>query len=645
MSDNESPSSSDDDDDFGPMPTSSSSSSNTTTTMNNIKKRPANNDNNSPPIKKKKIRKVEHEKQLIARLPQAEMYEKSYMHRDVVRFIFVSKPNEFIITVSNDGVVKFWKKFETSIEFVKEFRAHLKQPTGASLSYDGHRFCTTNDSEKTIKIFDVVNFDMVQVVNVKDFHPGVCCWVYLKSPPAILAVANSNNNNNSNSDNSNSSSSSSSGNDFSIRLFKGESSGGIAKMPFASVTSHMATVKCMAFNHLARVAISVDEKGMIEYWKPKDGTFPKKRVKFRFASGTDLISLFTAKAKPYSITMSPDGKKFVILASDQQVRIFSFVTGKLKRQYNDCLRVVQDKLTETWTNATFDDTSNFLLYPSSKGIKILNLTTNNVVKVLGAVEESEHFLNCALYQGAPYVDSQTRVKRATEKGEQVDRSEILPDPTLFCTAHNQPRFYLFSSREPKSDDRDVYNEKPLHVLQSEKTAKAKLSSLSQANSNNNINNNDKAPGVATIHTTMGDIVVQLYPQKTPKTAQNWLTHAANGYYNGVVFHRVIKGFMLQTGDPTGTGRGGQSIWGGNFQDEIVRNLRHDKPGILSMANSGANTNGSQFFITCAATPWLDGKHTVFGRVVSGMNVVSAIENCPTDRSDRPLTMIKIVNVS
>ena len=116
---------------------------------------------------------------------------------------------------------------------------------------------------------------------------------------------------------------------------------------------------------------------------------------------------------------------------------------------------------------------------------------------------------------------------------------------------------------------------------------------------------------------MGDIVVQLYPQKTPKTAQNWLTHAANGYYNNVVFHRVIKGFMLQTGDPTGTGRGGQSIWGGNFQDEIVRNLKHDKPGVLSMANSGANTNGSQFFITCAATPWLDGKHTVFGRVVSG----------------------------
>ena len=120
-------------------------------------------------------------------------------------------------------------------------------------------------------------------------------------------------------------------------------------------------------------------------------------------------------------------------------------------------------MTESWTTAAFDDTSNFLFYPSSKGIKILNLATNRVVKSLGAVEESEHFLNCALYQGVPYVDSQTRVKRATERGEQVDRSEILPDPTLFCTAHNQPRFYLFSTREPEGDDRDVYNEKPLHA--------------------------------------------------------------------------------------------------------------------------------------------------------------------------------------
>ena len=154
---------------------------------------------------------------------------------------------------------------------------------------------------------------------------------------------------------------------------------------------HVAHVRCIAFNHLARVGVSIDEKGMIEYWKAKDGAFPKKRVKFRFVSETDLLNLVTAKAKPYSITMSPDGKKFVVLSNDQQVRVFSFINGKLKRQYNDCLRVVQDKVTESWTTAAFDDTSNFLFYPSSKGIKILNLTTNRVVKSLGAVESPNIF--------------------------------------------------------------------------------------------------------------------------------------------------------------------------------------------------------------------------------------------------------------
>jgi peptidyl-prolyl cis-trans isomerase-like 1 len=142
--------------------------------------------------------------------------------------------------------------------------------------------------------------------------------------------------------------------------------------------------------------------------------------------------------------------------------------------------------------------------------------------------------------------------------------------------------------------------------------------------------------VAVIETNMGTIEIELFADKTPKTVENFAGHAEKGYYNGVVFHRVIDGFMIQGGDPTGTGRGGESIWGGKFKDEFVSDLRHDSAGILSMANAGPNTNGSQFFITLAATPWLDGKHTVFGKVINGMDVVSAIGKVEKGPGDRPV---------
>lgn len=134
---------------------------------------------------------------------------------------------------------------------------------------------------------------------------------------------------------------------------------------------------------------------------------------------------------------------------------------------------------------------------------------------------------------------------------------------------------------------------------------------------------------AVVETTMGTIELELFEKATPKTVKNFVELAQKGYYNGVIFHRVIDGFMIQGGDPTGTGRGGESIYGKPFEDEIVDTLKHSKPGILSMANRGPNTNGSQFFITLAPTPWLDGRHTVFGTVVKGMDVVQKIGKVPT----------------
>lgn len=117
--------------------------------------------------------------------------------------------------------------------------------------------------------------------------------------------------------------------------------------------------------------------------------------------------------------------------------------------------------------------------------------------------------------------------------------------------------------------------------------------------------------------------------------------AYKGYYNNTPVHRIIRDFMVQMGDPTGTGRGGESVYGGKFEDEITRNLKHTGAGVVSMANAGPNTNGSQFFVTLKSTPWLDGKHTIFGRIYSGMGVIQRMGMVATDADDRPQQPIMI----
>ncbi len=145
-----------------------------------------------------------------------------------------------------------------------------------------------------------------------------------------------------------------------------------------------------------------------------------------------------------------------------------------------------------------------------------------------------------------------------------------------------------------------------------------------------------------LETNQGVIEIKLMPEAAPKACENFAKLAEKGYYNGLIFHRVIKGFMIQGGDPTGTGRGGQSIWGKPFEDEVSKNVSFDSPGILAMANAGPSTNGSQFFITTAKTPWLNMLHTIFGKVTAGYDIVQKIENTAVDSSDRPLTEQKIV---
>jgi peptidylprolyl isomerase len=148
--------------------------------------------------------------------------------------------------------------------------------------------------------------------------------------------------------------------------------------------------------------------------------------------------------------------------------------------------------------------------------------------------------------------------------------------------------------------------------------------------------------IVILETNQGAIEVKLSSDIAPKACENFLGLVKKGYYDKTVFHRVIKDFMIQGGDPTGTGRGGESIWGKPFADEVSPEVKFDKPGILAMANAGPGTNGSQFFITTAATPWLNMKHTIFGEVVLGYDVVQKIENTAVGYGDKPVSDQKII---
>jgi len=146
---------------------------------------------------------------------------------------------------------------------------------------------------------------------------------------------------------------------------------------------------------------------------------------------------------------------------------------------------------------------------------------------------------------------------------------------------------------------------------------------------------------ALFRTNMGEFRIELFEDRAPKTTKNFIDLAEKGFYDGVIFHRIIAGFMIQGGDPTGTGRGGP---GYEIPDEFHPALKHDSVGVLSMANSGPNSGGSQFFITLAPTPWLDGKHAVFGRVTDGLDVVEKIGGVRTGPGDRPADKVEIETI-
>ncbi|KAK9833523.1 hypothetical protein WJX81_001231 [Elliptochloris bilobata] len=586
-----------------------------------------------PELPKAKRRKVlEHEQMYLEALPCAEMYERSYMHRDTVTHIAVAPETDFFVTGSVDGHLKFWKKKAQGVEFAKHFRAHLGSVDGLAVSHDSALLVSIS-TDKSVKVFDVASFDMMAMLRLP-FVPACAEWVSKKGEAgARLAIAER---------------------DLPIIHIYDARSG--SDQPTASVKVHGAPVKVMRYNAAHDTVISSDEKGMIEYWSGTTLRFPSEAVAFRFKLDTDLYALAKARTSARGLEVSRDGGQFCITSADRRVRVFRFLTGKLRCAIDESAeaaaelqrgdapafrldaidfgrrlaaeRELAGDPAAPATNAVFDDSGNFLLYATLLGIKVVNLVTKRIARVLGKVESGERFLRLALYQGVP--------GRAKPKLPAPGAKPPAPDPTLLACAYGKQRMYFFTRREPADADdptagRDVFNEKP--------TTDDALAEAGGEGEERAV-----LPRGAVLHTSRGDITLRLFPDECPRTVENFTTHARNGYYDNVIFHRVIKGFMVQTGDPLGDGTGGQSIWGGEFADEFSRNLRHDRPFIMSMANAGPGTNGSQFFITTVATPWLDNKHTVFGRVVKGADVVQAIERAKTDRFDKPVEDIKITNI-
>jgi len=378
---------------------------------------------------------------------------------------------------------------------------------------------------------------------------------------------------------------------------------------------HRSIVHLLAFNEKYDCVVSCDESGMVEYWAPRhERDFEKPDSVFEYKSATGLYEFKKSKSVPTSITISPTQESFATFSyPDRLIRVFDFPSAKLSRTYDESLTTLAtlqqassaasklpdiefgrrmalesslDSGTLQHANVIFDETGHFIIFGTLAGIKILNLSTNKIARILGK-DEAIRPMNIAVYQGAPSKKSVMTVEMAASSNPLLAEANVC-DPMIFCTAAQKPRFYMFNNDNSASkSERDVFNENPL---------KEGVAGLSKSL--------ERRPGdtgaAAILHTSMGDIHLRLFPEAAPKTVENFVTHAKNGYYNGTIFHRVIKKFMIQGGDPLGDGTGGESIWGGEFEDEFS-SLRHDKPYTLSSANYGPNTNGSQFFITTEKT--------------------------------------------
>ena len=588
-------------------------------------------------------------------LPMTNNYSISYLQSDIIDNIFCTTKTDFIFTTSNDGVIQFWKKIPRGIEFVKKFKAQLNKITGLSINKDGSMLCTCSHKDLFIKIFDIINFDLFDYIQL-NYFPSLCEYIIAdpKSLNNVIAISEKEKG--------------------IIHIYDSNK-----KKEISLVTIHNnSIITGIKFNTKYNICLSTSNVGLIEYWcKSSSNTkmnsapnkytygndieneiidesisfdFPKHSIKFKFKSQTDLFKLYNNNKKNsiINLTLSPRNNYFGVTDKSRSIYIFNFLTAKIVYTITDTVFSSDDEDTKEANiereiekyvdslyqpNIQFDDSEKYLYYPCWEGIKLINLKTHELIKILGK-KEKLRFISICLFQGESLRNKSGIITESKMRNDDNINADKIIDPLLIANAYKSNRFFIFSKNEPDNKiKRDMMNE-DIDELKNK-------ANLNQKNDKNK--EIVDLPEKAVIDTTKGEIFIKLFVNECPKTTKNFITLGRRGYYDGLIFHRVIKNFMIQTGDPRGNGTGGESIYGKPFKDEFNENLKHEA-FTVSMANAGPDTNGSQFFITTVPCHWLDNKHTVFGRVYDGSDVVKVIEDTKVDKKNKPYEDIKIVTI-
>ncbi|CAJ1947239.1 unnamed protein product [Cylindrotheca closterium] len=593
-------------------------------------------------------------------IPTSSHYHVSFMHKSNVTHAISSARHGYVVTACDQGIVKFWKRtpsipLEASndkktsnnkmkeeesypcLEFCKSYTAHVgpimalcldpSEGTAASIGADG-----------LIKIYDVSTFDATSMIKTSHTFGNAASFLQDAAKDLLLAISDAN--------------------DGSIHIYSLGTLQLIQTLQF-----HSGPVTALAYNTKHKCCVSCDKQGTIELWDCTRGSkeseavgsscsMTSNQLEINNKMKTDLYSL--TKKKTYAVSMYMGQNYFVIFGADHKVRVFELGSGKIAVRYDERLSVYEansakfgmDDITfgkrasveremQEQTDiplqqlVQLDPSERILMISTMVGIKLIDWKRNKVLKIVGKADASQlRFLSFCLCLGDAKVNQQMQLSRGQGGSVAVGDRKASNDSLIVALSYKQRRFYVFSHIDPLKDQdqeevsRDVWNEAP---TSQDRLLGSEVSNITGAN-------NAAAYSKAILRTTMGDIHIKLFGG-IPKTLENFCTHARSGYYDNVIFHRCIKEFMIQTGDPLGDGTGGESIWGGEFEDEFVRELRHDRPFTVSMANAGPNTNGSQY-----------NKHTVFGRVTQGMDVCTMIENVKTDTMDKPLDEIRIMSV-